>query len=186
MLQIIGGVDRPTDGRVIVEGTEVSTLRETGLTRFRARTIGFVFQQFFLLPTLTALENVELPGLFVRDKERRHRARALLERVGLSDRRTHYPAELSGGEMQRVAIARALINNPKIVLADEPTGNLDSHNADSILHLFRELNANGLTIVMVTHNTALACHAKRMIHLKDGEIDSSGVPDGSPRPSRSP
>lgn len=172
LLQLIGCVDGPTSGRVLVNGEDVSNFSESRLTSFRARTIGFVFQQFFLLPTLTALENVELPGLFAREKERQHRARELLERVGLGDRIAHRPSELSGGEMQRVAIARALINKPKILLADEPTGNLDSENAKIILRLFQELHSQGQTILMVTHNSELATAAQRVVQLKDGKLIS--------------
>ena len=142
--------------------------------KIRSQKIGFVFQQFFLLPTLTVLENVQLPSLFVSNGTRSavKRASELLDRVGLSGRALHLPWQLSGGEMQRVAIARALINQPKILLADEPTGNLDSENAESILAIFRELNSSGLTILMVTHNIDLARQAGRIMHLKDGTIVS--------------
>ena len=173
LLNLIGCADKPDGGSVRIEGQECSSLSERDLTRIRARKIGFVFQQFFLLPTLSALENVLLPSLFLRDGrngEQSKRATQLLERVGLNHRVHHLPKELSGGEMQRVAIARALINEPKILLADEPTGNLDSHNAEAILKIFRELNASGLTILMVTHNAELAKHARHIVTVKDGQV----------------
>lgn len=171
LLNLIGCVDKPDGGTLRIDGEETSGLNEAGLTTIRARKIGFVFQQFFLLPTLTALENVQLPAVFQRNGDCAERAAQLLERVGLSQRIHHVPKELSGGEMQRVAIARALINGPKILLADEPTGNLDSHNADAILKIFRELNASGLTILMVTHNAELAQQASQLITLRDGQLD---------------
>ncbi len=136
LLNLIGCVDKPDTGTVRIDGEKTTGLTEAGPTSIRPRKIGFIFQQFFLLPTLTALENVQLPAVFQRNRHCAQRAAQLLERVGLSQRVHHLPKELSGGEMQRVAIARALINNPKIVLADEPTGNLDSHNADAILNTF--------------------------------------------------
>lgn len=168
LLNLIGCMDKPDSGTVRIDNEETNGLNEAGLTRIRARKIGFVFQQFFLLPTLTALENVQLPAVFLRNGDRSARAADLLERVHLGNRATHFPGQLSGGEMQRVAIARALINEPKILLADEPTGNLDSHNAEAILQIFRELNASGLTVLMVTHNPELARHARRRIVLRDG------------------
>ncbi len=170
LLQQIGCVDRPTGGRVVVEGEDVGTLSDARLTEFRAKRIGFVFQSFFLLPTLTALENVELPALFARTTDREKRAREMLTRVGLGERVHHRPSQLSGGEMQRVAVARALVNKPKLLLADEPTGNLDSANAEAIFDIFRELNQDGLTIVMVTHNEKLARLARKVIRLTDGLI----------------
>jgi len=170
LMNLIGCVDKPDAGTLIVEGQETRRLNDSDLTTIRARKIGFVFQQFFLLPTLTALENVQLPALFLRNGEKPQRAGELLQRVGLGNRADHLPSQLSGGEMQRVAIARALINEPKILLADEPTGNLDSHNADAILEIFRELNAGGLTILMVTHNAELAQQVGRVVTLKDGHI----------------
>lgn len=173
LLNLIGCVDKPDTGTLRIDGEETSGLNEAGLTQIRARKIGFVFQQFFLLPTLTALENVQLPAVFQRNGNCAKRASQLLERVGLSQRIHHVPQELSGGEMQRVAIARALINEPKILLADEPTGNLDSHNAEAILKIFRELNASGLTVLIVTHNTELAQQASRRITLRDGQCDQA-------------
>jgi putative ABC transport system ATP-binding protein len=170
LLQMIGCVDRPTTGSVNVAGREVSTLPEKVLTEVRARLMGFVFQQFFLLPTLTALENVQLPGLFARGENVGTRAGELLERVGLSGRLGHRPTELSGGEMQRVAIARALVNRPRVLLADEPTGNLDTENARLIMNLFSELNREGQTILMVTHNPELAAGTRRQVRMRDGTI----------------
>lgn len=170
LLNLIGCVDKPDGGTLRIDGEETSGLDEAGLTKIRARKIGFVFQQFFLLPTLTALENVQLPAVFQRNGDCAERAAQLLERVGLSQRIHHLPKELSGGEMQRVAIARALINEPKILLADEPTGNLDSQNADAILKIFRELNASGLTVLIVTHNTELTREAGRVVRLRDGQL----------------
>ena len=170
LLNLIGCVDKPDSGTVRIDGEETSSLNEAGLTRIRARKIGFVFQQFFLLPTLTALENVQLPAVFQRNGDCAERAGELLDRVGLGNRLHHLPHQLSGGEMQRVAIARALINKPKILLADEPTGNLDSHNAEGILKIFRELNASGLTVLIVTHNTELTREAGRVVSLRDGHV----------------
>lgn len=170
LLNLIGCVDKPTSGTIKLDGTETGGLKDKELTKIRSTTIGFVFQQFFLLPTLTALENVELPSLFSRETHRNNKAKELLNLVDLENRKDHLPSQLSGGEMQRVAIARALINNPKILLADEPTGNLDSQNAQIILEIFKKLNQKDLTIIMVTHNTELAQQSRRTIHLKDGKI----------------
>ena len=169
LLNLIGCVDKPDSGPMRIDGEETSGLNERALTGIRARKVGFVFQQFFLLPTLTARENVLLPSLFVRNGDRAARAEELLGKVGLSARANHLPGQLSGGEMQRVAIARALINEPKILLADEPTGNLDSQTAEQVLGIFRELNASGLTLLMVTHNPELARAARRCISLRDGQ-----------------
>jgi putative ABC transport system ATP-binding protein len=163
-------MDQPDTGQVTIAGQETTTLKEQGLTRLRADTIGFVFQQFFLQPTLTARENVLLPTLFARQKHLASRADELLARVGLAERANHLPDELSGGEMQRVAIARALINKPKVLLADEPTGNLDSQNARAIFALLDELHDDGLTLITVTHSEALTSRAERRIHLLDGRI----------------
>lgn len=170
LLQLLGCMDTATRGSIKVTGQETSGLSDSKLAAFRSRAVGFIFQQFLLLPTLTALENVELPGFFARNPEGQRKAKELLEVVGLGSRLTHYPNELSGGEMQRVAIARALVNQPQILLADEPTGNLDSQNADSILKVFEELNARGQTILMVTHSQELAARAKRRISMKDGRV----------------
>lgn len=170
LLNLIGCVDNPSSGSIKLDGLETGNLNDGELTKIRATTIGFVFQQFFLLPTLTALENVELPSLFNRRANRDNRGEELLTLVDLKNRRDHLPSQLSGGEMQRVAIARALINNPKIILADEPTGNLDSRNAQIIIDIFKKLNQQGLTIIVVTHNIELAQQSARVIHLKDGKV----------------
>lgn len=176
LMNLIGCVDQPDTGTLTLDNQEINRLNDRALTAIRARKIGFVFQQFFLLPTLTALENVQLPALFLHNGVQKAQANELLAKVGLRDRANHLPGQLSGGEMQRVAIARALINGPKILLADEPTGNLDSHNADAILAIFRELNASGLTILMVTHNPELARQARRIITLRDGKA-SDKIPE---------
>lgn len=170
LLNIIGCVDHPTSGKVVINGQDVTNAKENELTKIRRKTIGFVFQQFFLIPTLTALENVEIPGLFANNKQRVKKAEEMLDLVGLGKRKYHLPSQLSGGEMQRVAIARALINSPLILLADEPTGNLDSKNAEGIFNLFSNLNKNGLTIIIVTHNMELAKMTGKVIPLHDGEI----------------
>lgn len=174
LLNLIGTLDRPTSGRVVVDGVDVSTLRGNALADFRRERIGFVFQMFHLVPTLTALENVMLPlipyrrGLKFRLEER---ARELLEAVGLGDRLHHLPGQLSGGEQQRVAIARALINTPKVILADEPTGNLDSRAGAEIVALLRQLNREReVTVLVATHNEAVAQAADRIIRLRDGRV----------------
>lgn len=170
-LNMAGAIDKPTSGNVLVAGQDTGALNDGGLAKLRADTIGFVFQQFFLQPTLTALENVLLPTLFQKKSgDKKKQAETLLTRVGLKDRQHHRPAELSGGEMQRVAIARALINEPLLLLADEPTGNLDSHTADDIYALFDALHKEGLTILTVTHNETLAGRATRHITMRDGRI----------------
>jgi len=169
LLNVIGCLDTPTEGRVILDGTETTKMKERDLVRLRREKIGFVFQQFYLIPTLTARENIELPLLFSR-KGDRGRIEEILDMVGLSDRGDHLPGQLSGGEMQRVAIGRALINDPRIVLADEPTGNLDSATSRMIFELFRDLNARGLTLVVVTHNLDLARQADKMYTLRDGQM----------------
>ena len=175
LLNLVGCMDKPDAGSVRIDGVEINDANEQSLTQIRARKIGFVFQQFFLLPTLTVEENVLLPALFLRNgRKAEDRSRQLLEQVGLKDRIRHLPGQLSGGEMQRVAIARALINNPSILLADEPTGNLDSHNAEIILQIFEQLHSQGLTIALVTHNPELTRHVQRSIHLRDGRIESNG------------
>jgi putative ABC transport system ATP-binding protein len=168
-MNIMGCLDRPTEGTVAVNGHEVQRATEKELSKVRRLSIGFVFQQFFLIPTLTVLENVELPAMFAH-KKTDGRGRGLLKRVGLEHRLSHLPSQLSGGEMQRVAIARSLINNPPILLADEPTGNLDSRNAESIMSLFENLNADGITIVVVTHNPDLVKRCGRKVHIEDGRV----------------
>jgi putative ABC transport system ATP-binding protein len=173
MMNILGCLDRPTSGRYILDGTPVDTLDDDGLARLRSRAIGFVFQSYNLLPRTTALENVSAPLMYqgVRRRERHARAQAALERLGLGDRLDHEPTELSGGQQQRVGIARALVTEPALLLADEPTGNLDSHTAASILNLFKELNAQGRTIVLVTHSPEIASHFKRRLHVLDGRVE---------------
>ena len=170
LLEMIGAVDKPTEGKVSIAGQDLAALSNGGLTRLRRDTIGFVFQQFFLLPTLTATENVELPAMFRGDRRARTRARELLDKVGLRGREDHRPSQLSGGQMQRVAIARAWINQPKILLADEPTGNLDSAAGRDVFELFRELNRSGMTVVVVTHNAEAAASSDRVIHIRDGRL----------------
>ena len=172
LLHVIGAMDRPTSGDVIVAGQTVNALAEHELTRFRRQTVGFVFQSFNLIPNLTGLENVMLPMEFngVPSDERRRRATALLERVELGARLTHRPRELSGGEQQRVAIARALANDPPLVLADEPTGNLDSKTGEMIYALLKEI-ARDRTVIVVTHAEPLAQMADRVVHIKDGKLE---------------
>ncbi|HPQ42003.1 MAG TPA: ABC transporter ATP-binding protein, partial [bacterium] len=169
LMNIMGCLDRPTEGRVIIGDRQVQACPDSTLTRIRRKTIGFVFQQFYLIPTLTALQNVQLPGMFA-GRNTAERARELLALVGLEDRVDHLPNQLSGGEMQRVAIARSLINDPQILLADEPTGNLDSKNAAGIMTFFETLNRRGLTIVMVTHNPDIVTGCSRTVHIEDGRI----------------
>ncbi len=170
LLQLMGGIDTPSSGSVALLGTHLETLGDSALTRLRLLRLGFVFQRFHLLPVLTASENVELPmaEAGVGRRERRERAAELLEYVGLRDRAGHRPTQLSGGEMQRVAIARALANRPAMLLADEPTGELDAATGAEILALFRRLNADGTTLVVVTHDDRLAAEAGRVVHMLDG------------------
>jgi putative ABC transport system ATP-binding protein len=172
LLNLLGAIDRPTRGSVTIGGTAVSTLPDKAATRFRLTNIGFVFQRFYLLPVLTAQENVELPMAEAKVKlaERRDRARELLGYVGLEARADHRPAELSGGEQQRVAIARALANRPIVLLADEPTGELDARTGSDVIALFDRLNRDGMTIVVVTHDEKLAGAARRVIHMLDGRV----------------
>jgi len=172
LLQLLGGIDTPSSGSVEVLGTRLDTLGDRELTRLRLTRLGFIFQRFHLLPVLTARENVELPmaEAGVRRAERQGRARELLEFVGLGHRAEHRATQLSGGEMQRVAIARALANRPVVVLADEPTGELDAGTGQEILDLFRRLNAGGTTLVVVTHDDRLAAEAGRVVHMLDGTI----------------
>jgi len=172
MMNILGCLDRPSRGQYVLAGTPVAELDDDGLARVRSRTIGFVFQSYNLLPRTTALDNVMTPLLYqnVSRRDRTSRATAALERLGLGDRLDHEPSELSGGQQQRVAIARALVTNPALLLADEPTGNLDSHSGAEVLTLFRELNAAGRTIVLITHDAEVAAQAGRQIHLLDGRV----------------
>jgi len=172
LLNLVGCLDRPTSGQYYLEGQDVSRLDDDALSEVRNRRVGFVFQTFNLLPRLTALQNVELPMVYagVPRALRRQRAAALLSRVGLADRLHHRPHELSGGEQQRVAVARALANDPSILLADEPTGNLDSRSGEEVLALFQELNEAGMTIVLVTHDPEVAAHARRVVTVRDGRV----------------
>ncbi|MFH0831876.1 MAG: ABC transporter ATP-binding protein [archaeon] len=177
-MNMIGCLDTPTKGHIYLKGHDISRLSESTLAQIRGRTIGFIFQQFNLIPTMTALENVMLPMIFqgIEEVERIARASFLLKQVGLEERQTHKPSELSGGEQQRVAIARALANNPEIILADEPTGNLDSKRGEEIINLLRQLHEKeGKTIVIITHDKHVAKNADRIIFLKDGMVVKSGV-----------
>ena len=172
-LNLVGGLDRPTSGELWVDGVELSASKEKALTEHRRTRVGFVFQGFNLLPRSTALENVAIPLMFVGvpEQERLDRARGLLRQVGLEDRMDHRPTQLSGGEQQRVAIARALVGRPAIVLADEPTGNLDSRTGDEIMALLRRLNRDqGVTLLLVTHDQEAAAFADRIVHLRDGRL----------------
>jgi putative ABC transport system ATP-binding protein len=170
LMNIIGCLDTPTSGTYALDGVEVASMSEDELAGVRNRKIGFVFQTFNLLPRTTAVENVELPLVYAGAPNRRARALAALEHVGLADRVMHRPNELSGGQQQRVAIARSLINQPAILLADEPTGNLDSQSGAEILGLFRQLHASGLTIITVTHDPGVAAQCERIVRLLDGRI----------------
>jgi putative ABC transport system ATP-binding protein len=172
LLNLVGVIDRPSGGTVAVRGRDVGAMSDKEATRFRLLNVGFVFQRFYLMPTLTARENVELPmaEAKVPRAERAARARELLAYVGLGARERHRPSQLSGGEQQRVAIARALANRPALVLADEPTGELDARTGEEIIRLFGRLNADGTTIVVVTHDEELARAARRVIHMRDGTI----------------
>jgi len=172
LMNIIGCLDRPTSGVYRFEKREISTLSDDELATVRNVKIGFVFQTFNLLPRLSALKNVEVPLIYsgVPARERKERAMPMLDRVGLAERMYHKPTELSGGQQQRVAIARALVNNPPVLLADEPTGNLDSRSGEEILNLLTGLNKQGVTIIIVTHDQNVANRCKRRIHLKDGQI----------------
>lgn len=173
-MNILGCLDRLTSGAYYLDDIEISSMSDNELARIRNLKIGFVFQSFNLLPKLTAQKNVELPMMYagVSMEERRMRAEKALEHVGLSDRADHKPNELSGGQRQRVAIARALVNTPSIILADEPTGNLDSNSGEEIMELFRQLNNEGTTIILVTHELDIAMHTNRIITFRDGQIKS--------------
>lgn len=170
LLNILGCMDAPTSGSLELSGRSVQNLNESARTQLRRAEIGFVFQHFGLIPTLTVAENVSLPTLFARRRADK-KVNELLEKVGLAHRRDHLPKELSGGEMQRVAIARSLVNDPVLLLADEPTGNLDTKTGETVIALFEKLNREGLTIVVVTHNPAFADAAQRQLHLVDGRIN---------------
>ena len=172
-LNLIGGLDRPTRGRIVVEGRELTQLDENELAAYRRQHVGFVFQVFYLIPTMTALENVEFPLIFARVGARRRRAKAerLLEQVGLAERMDHRPTELSGGEQQRVAIARSLVNDPTLLLADEPTGNLDSRTGGEVMELLARMNEEqGLTVLVASHDPAVVAFAHRVVRLLDGRL----------------
>ena len=183
LMNIIGCLDTPTHGKYVLAGKSVGGMADNDLADIRNKEIGFVFQQFNLLPRLSALENVALPLVYggVSKKQRTQRAKEVLEMVNLTDRSSHKPNELSGGQNQRVAIARALVNNPSIILADEPTGNLDSKTSREIMDIFNKIHAAGNTIVLVTHEEDIAAHAKRIIRLRDGVIenDTSKIEESS-------
>jgi putative ABC transport system ATP-binding protein len=177
LLNILGCMDLPTEGTYFLGGENVAELSQSALSRIRGRRIGFVFQTFELLPRATALQNVMLPLLYSGGKDKKKRALDALDRVGLSNRTHHRPNELSGGQRQRVAIARALAQQPDIILADEPTGNLDSKTGQEILALFDKLNAEGQTIVIVTHDPIVAARCRRVVRLSDGRVVGDGPPD---------
>ena len=187
MLNILGCLDTPTKGSYLLDGLEVASRTRAELARIRNRKLGFVFQNFNLLPRTSALENVELPDLYMGRlgrKARRERAMELLERVGLKGRERHTPAQLSGGQQQRVAIARALMNNPPVVFADEPTGNLDTKSSVEIMNLFSELSREGITIVMVTHEDDIAAYARRHVVMRDGKVMRDDAADGGAKKSQ--
>ena len=184
LMNIIGGLDRPTAGTYLLEGAAVNTLGDKQLSKIRNRTIGFVFQSFNLLPRYTALQNVELPLVYagLPMAERRERALKSLTRVGLADRMSHRPNQLSGGQQQRVAIARAIVTNPAILLADEPTGALDTETTGQILDLLQTLHGEGMTLILVTHEPDVAAHAKRVIVMRDGRVIEDRRQSGKRRP----
>jgi putative ABC transport system ATP-binding protein len=174
LMHLVGGLDSPTVGNVFIEGKDISKLKDKQLSKYRNEKIGFVFQAFNLENTQTALENVMMPLIFagISKKERKARALKALEQVGLSEFVKHKPNEMSGGQRQRVSVARAIVNNPEIIFADEPTGNLDSKSGENIMQLFRDINAKGYTVIMVTHNPVEANKARRVIKIMDGQITS--------------
>jgi len=174
LLNCLSGLERIDEGEILIDGTDLATMKDDARTEFRARSMGFVFQAFNLLPVLSAVENVEIPMLLIGTgaREARRRAVETLEQVGLAPRADHRPDQLSGGEQQRVAVARALVHQPAVVWADEPTGNLDSESSAAVMELFRSLNQDGQTIVMVTHDQRIAARASRTIGMRDGRIES--------------
>jgi putative ABC transport system ATP-binding protein len=178
LMNIIGCLDMPSEGKYLLDDVEVNKLNDDQLAEIRNKKIGFVFQSFNLLPRTAAIDNVELPMVYGHVPDRRKRALAALEQVGLGERVHHRPNELSGGQQQRVAIARALVNNPAIILADEPTGNLDSQSGAEIMGIFERLNKEqGMTVVLVTHDPEIGAHAQRIIHIRDGQVDQQvGIP----------
>ncbi len=184
LMNIIGCLDNPSSGEYILEGQDIARISEKQMSDVRLRSIGFVFQSFYLLSRQTALDNVALPLLYagVRKRERQQIARRALERVGLGDRTDFKPTQLSGGQRQRVAIARAIVNTPKLILADEPTGALDTKSGDQIMEIFKSLNEEGVTIVMITHEPEIAAHAKRTLHIRDGLLVDGGGKPLSPPP----
>ncbi len=173
LMNMIGGLDKPSKGAVIIEGEDISKLKDKKMAKFRNEKIGFVFQSFNLEPTLTALENVMMPLMIagISDKEMKNKAKSVLETLGIGDRMKHKPTELSGGQRQRVSIARALVNNPKIILADEPTGNLDSKSGAAVMEMLTNLKKQEYTIVMVTHNMEEAKYADRIVRITDGKVE---------------
>ncbi|HEY3243448.1 MAG TPA: ABC transporter ATP-binding protein [Phycisphaerae bacterium] len=191
LMNILGCLDRPTSGEYWLDGEEVSALAPDGRARLRNQKIGFVFQNFNLLARTSALENVLMPLTYsssgLSDRDARQRCTRLLERVGLGDRLEHEPSQLSGGQQQRVAIARALVNQPSLLFADEPTGNLDSRTSEEILRMFEQLNREeGLTVILVTHDAEVAQHAQRVVHIRDGVIERGTFADDRGRPERRP
>jgi putative ABC transport system ATP-binding protein len=186
LLHLIGGLDRPTGGHLEVEGHSLEAMDENALARYRQRFVGFIFQSFNLITSMSALENVEFPLRFARVPRRQRQARALdlLSQVGLADRAYHRPTELSGGEQQRVAIARALVNDPQLILADEPTGNLDTHSGSSIMQLLADLHASGHTVLVVTHDPRMTAFATSMINLLDGRVLTNGNGEAFPAGSQ--
>jgi len=177
MLNLLGCLDRPTSGRYLLDGIDVSRLNDNRLAELRSKKFGFVFQDFNLLSRATALSNVELPLVYSGGGSKRQKAMEALERVGLGKRAKHKPTELSGGEQQRVAIARALVNSPSLILADEPTGNLDSASTEEIIAIFQQLHKEGITVAIVTHEADIAAKTQRVIRLRDGKVASDGEAD---------
>lgn len=185
MLHVIGCLDKPTSGKYILDGQDISRLNDNKLADIRNKKLGFVFQEFNLLTRITAVANVELPMIYGNSRLKRQRAIKALERVGLGGRANHKPTEMSGGEQQRVAIARALVTNPQVILADEPTGNLDSASSNDIIALFRELHQEGITIIIITHEMDIANQTQRIIRLLDGKIISDEPVSGKNNVSNS-